>query len=87
MFHDNLEPEEQDTFVNYSNSMKDLAAAFRVKKEHPVDKRLKSKRDNSIDKELSQLIFGVGKTMPSMKNKQINCRIIPTKLIGLSRVE
>ena len=33
MFHENLEPEEQETFVYYSKSMKDLAGVFRVAKE------------------------------------------------------
>lgn len=32
-FHDCMEPEEQETFVNYSNSLKDLAAIFRVAKD------------------------------------------------------
>ena len=29
-FYDALEPEEQDAFINYSNSMKDLASLFKL---------------------------------------------------------
>lgn len=44
-FHDSLDHEEKETFVNYSNSLKDLAAVFRVAKEHPTKQR--HKREDS----------------------------------------
>ena len=64
MFHENLEPEEQETFVYYSKSMKDLAAVFRVAKEDQRNSsgvRIKKrKKEEDRENELRQTIFGIG---------------------------
>ena len=64
MFHENLEPEEQETFVYYSKSMKDLATVFRVAKEDQRNSsgvRIKKrKKEEDRENELRQTIFGIG---------------------------
>ena len=37
--------------------------------------------------DFSKMIFGVGKTPQPMRKIQLSCRVVPTNIIGFSRVE
>ena len=90
-FYECLEPNEQEAFISYSNSLKDLAQVFRVSKE---DFRLgnqykpkKRKSEYHKEKELIHSLFGIGNVIPASKKKHVYVKIVPTKIVGLSRVE
>jgi regulatory protein YycH of two-component signal transduction system YycFG len=88
-----MDPEETDTFVRYSRSMLDLASIFKLaKKEKSLDRNekvelLKKKNFKRNQIELSKMIFGVGMTPKEMKNKTLTFRIVPSQLVGFSKVQ
>ena len=72
--------------------MKDLARIYKVARE---DLRFSSngarfkrrKRENERENDLRTSIFGVGNLIPPARNRVVGCRVVPTKVVGLSRVE
>ena len=94
-FYDSLEPEEQDAFINYSNSCKELASIYklanndtRFSQTQGSGMRFKRrKREAERENDLRASIFGVGQMIPPTKTKQVYCKVVPTKIVGLSRVE
>ena len=93
VFYECLEADEQETFVNYSNSLKDLASLFRVSRENEkqqtggIRSRKRHKSEVTREKELISSLFGIGQAIPARKNTQVYCRVVPTKIVGFSRVE
>lgn len=93
-FKELSDPDDNDMFMNFSRSMQDIAAIFKVnKKEKSVDKSgergnlFKKKNFKRNQHEISKMIFGVGMTPPEVKNKTLTFRILPTKLLGFSKVQ
>ena len=88
-----MDPEEKDTFVKFSKSMNDIASIFKVsKKERSLDDRekaelLSKKNFKSNQIEVSKMIFGVGMSPKEMKKKTCVFRIMPSKLLGFSKVQ
>ena len=72
--------------------MKDLARLYKVARE---DLRFSStgarfkrrKKENERENDLRTSIFGIGNLVPPAKNRVVGCRVVPTKVVGLSRVE
>ena len=90
-FIDCMASDDQDVFVNYSHSMRDLAATFKLSKDQMNSTggsmRFRRRKRESSSEDLVRNIFGVGNALPPMKNKHLTCRIIPTKIVGFSRVQ
>ena len=89
-----LEPEEADTFVRYSRCLVDLAVFFKLaKKNDPLSPNsTKLRRTISMvrskqtmkkgQSDLCKMIFGVGNVPTVLRNESVNCRVVPTKLVG-----
>ena len=94
-FYDSLEPEEQDAFINYSNSMKDLASLFKLSNNNSRFSQTdgsgmrfkRRKKEAEKENDMRASIFGVGNLLAPTKSKTVSCKIVPTKIVGLSKVE
>ena len=96
-FNELSDPEESDTFVNFSKALKDLASLFKLNKRETslskderatlLKKNLKKKTFKRNQHELCKMIFGVGQTPAEVRNKTLTFRILPTKLLGFSKVQ
>lgn len=88
-----FDPEEQDSFIKYSKSMCDLAQIFKLtKQDKSLDEKakvelLKKKNFKKNQSDLSRMIFGVGQVPKEMKNKTCIFRIMPSNLLGFSKVQ
>ena len=91
-FKDLMDPDEKDTFTHFSRSLNDLASVFKLtKKEESLDDKskielIKKKNFKKNQMELSKCMFGVGMVPPDMRNKSITFRIMPSKILGFSKV-
>ena len=88
-----MDSEEQDTFVKFSKAMCDIASIFKVNKrdrsldEEDIVELQASKNFKKNQIEVSKMIYGVGQVPQEMsKHKTLVFRIMPTKLLGFSKV-
>ena len=79
-------------FIQFSKSMRSLAEIFKIdKKERSLDVQgkvelLKKKNFKKNQARVGKMIFGVGAAHAEMKNKTSVFRIMPTKVLGFSKV-
>jgi hypothetical protein len=92
-FKSYLDEEEADAFVRFSKALPDLASLFKVQKQETstrqdTDALIKNKKAfKRSQHEISKMIFGVGSTPAETKKKTVAFKIMPTKLLGFSRVQ
>ena len=90
-FKDMMDPEEEETFVKFSKSLPDLAQIFKITKQEKQNELVKDVMKRKVFKqnqlEASKMIYGVGLCPPEMKNKTCIFRIVPSKILGFSKVQ
>ncbi len=87
-----MEPDDEEAFIRFSKSLPDMAEIFKIKKQEKTEEthtdlmRKKVFKKNQL--EASKMLFGVGKCPEEteMKNKTCIFRIVPSKILGFTKV-
>ena len=94
-FKDLMDPEEDDNFVKFSKSMTDIADLFKINRtEKSMDERERIEMSNKRNhrrsqQDMTKMIFGIGACpldRKENKNKTYELRIVPSKILGFSKV-
>ena len=90
-FREMMEPDDEQAFIRFSKSLPDMADIFKIKQEKTEETNTDLMRKKIFKKnqlEASKMLFGVGKCPEEteMKNKTCIFRIVPSKILGFTKV-
>lgn len=92
-FKDLMDPEEDANFIRFSRAIGEMADTFKISRtEKSMDSREKTeltKKSNHkrYQQDMTKVIFGIGAVPAESKNKSHELRIVPSKILGFSKVQ